>query len=180
MIKKVKEFISGLYTLTSAIIMWIPFHWIRIIFLKITLKKLGGHTSVCRNVDVRAPWRIEIGEYTTINKHVLLDGRGISLIIGNNVDIAQECNIWTAQHDYNNPHYNTIRKTTIIEDYAWIASRCTILPGVKIGYGAVIGAGSIVTKDVPPFTIVAGAPAKEIGKRKGKMNYHLGKRYWFQ
>ena len=69
---------------------------------------------------------------------------------------------------------------TVIEDYVWIASRATILPGVKIGRGAVIASCAVVTKDVPPLAIVAGVPAKIIGWRKNNMDYKLGKGPWFQ
>ena len=67
-----------------------------------------------------------------------------------------------------NDIYTDIKKTNlIIGDEVWIASRAIILPSVnKIGIGAIIGAGSVVTKDIPPFSIVAGNPAKVIGKRK--------------
>lgn len=101
-----------------------------------------------------------------------MEGGGV--IIGNNVDIAQEVNIWTEQHDYNSPDFVSIEKPVVIEDYAWIASRATILPGVTIGRGAVVACGAVVTKDVPPLCIVAGVPAKQIGIRKDVFNYKLG------
>lgn len=173
-----KDFLSGIYTILSAGIMWIPFHFVRISFLHVVMKHLGHRTAICRNVEIRSPYRVSIGNNCSINKHVLLDGRG-GITIGNNVDIAQESNIWSMQHDYNNPDYIAVGKETIIEDYVWIASRCTVLPGVRIGYGAVIGTCSVVTKDVPPLAIVAGVPAKIIGKRENNMKYKLGHRYWF-
>ena len=174
------SFFYGLYTVFSSIIMWLPFHWIRILFIRCLMKRLGHHTAICRNVDIRTPWRIQIGNNTTVNKKVLLDGRGKGLIIGSNVDIAQECNIWSLQHDYNDPDYKAVGSLTIIEDYAWIGARSTILPGVRIGYGAVVGTCSVVTKDVPPYAVVAGSPARIIGDRKPGMRYKLGIRFWFQ
>ena len=174
-----KDFLSGLFSLISSFIMWIPFHLCRIVFLKCVLKHVGNHTAVSRNVEIRSPYRVSIGNNTSINKKVLLDGRGRGIIIGNNVDIAQECNIWTLQHNYNSPDYATESGETVIEDYVWIASRCTILPGVRIGFGSVVATCSVVTKDVPPLSIVAGCPAKIIGKRKNVMQYHLGHRFWF-
>lgn len=134
---------------------------------------------ICRNVDLRSPYRIEIGSNTTINRNCVIDGRG-GCKIGNNVDIAQEVNIWTEQHDYNNPFYAAVTKPVLIEDYAWIASRATVLPGVTIGRGAVVATGSIVTKDVPPLSVVAGVPAKIIGKRENSMKYRCGKKMWFR
>lgn len=98
------------------------------------------------------------------------------LILGNNVDIAQEVNIWSEQHDYNNPSFKATKKSVFIDDYVWIASRVTILPGVHIGRGAVVACGAIVSKDVPPLAIVGGVPAHIIGYRQNIMNYELGNR----
>ena len=101
--------------------------------------------------------------------------------IGANVDIAQETNIWTEQHDYNDPTYKAICKKVVIEDYVWLASRVTVLPGVRIGRGAVIASGAVVTKDVPPLAIVAGVPAKIIGYRKEEaLQYTQNCRAWFR
>lgn len=175
-----KNFISGILSLIWDVFMCIPINTIRILYSKIWLKHLGRNTYIARNVEIRSPYRVTIGNNTNINKNVLLDGRGLGLTIGNNVDIAQEVNIWTLQHDYNSPDYSSEKKETIIEDYVWIASRATLLPGVKIGRGAVVATCAVVTKDVPPLSIVAGIPAKVIGYRKDIMNYKLGYRPWFK
>ena len=160
--------------------MKIPFHCARNVYLNMFLKKRGKHVEICRNVEIRYPKNILIGNFCTINKNVLLDGRGGTITIGNCVDIAQDVKIWTLQHDYNSPSYDAIGGDVIIEDYAWLASNVTILPNIKIGKGAVVGTGAIVTKDVAPYTIVAGVPAKKIGERKKELNYKLGNQRWFQ
>ena len=124
-------------------------------------------------LEFRNPQNISVGNNCVINSNVLLDGRGGKLIIGNNVDIAQETNIWTLEHDVHDDMHSSCGSNVIIKDYVWIASRVTILPGVVIGKGAVVATNSVVTKSVSPMTIVAGIPAKEIGKRKSKLNYTL-------
>ena len=111
---------------------------------------------------------------------LLTDVRRGGVIIGNCVDIAQDVSIWTEQHDYNRPTYAAVSAPVVIEDFVWIASRATILPGVTIGKGAVVACGAIVTHDVSPYTIVAGVPAKEIGKRNSELDYRLGKSIWFK
>jgi Acetyltransferase (isoleucine patch superfamily) len=69
----------------------------------------------------------------------------------------------------------------LIEDYVFIGPRAIILPGVKIGKGAVVAAGAVVTKDVAPFSVVGGVPAKIIGERKIKnLSYKLGRARWFR
>lgn len=122
-----KRFISDCYHLFIAIVMSIPFHRLRIFVLRCFKMKIGKHTAICRNVDIRSPYRIVIGSHSTINKNVVLDGR-VGVTIGDNVDIAQDVHVWSLQHDYNSPSYASIGNSVVIEDYVWIASRVTILP----------------------------------------------------
>ena len=175
-----REFVSGLFHFILHIIMWIPCHPLRRIVCAVVMKKFGFKSAIFRNVDIRSPYRISIGQYTNINQLCVLDGRG-GLTIGDFVDVAQETNIWTEQHDYNSPSYQAISAPVTINDYVWIASRATILPGVTIGRGAVVAAGAVVTKDVPPLAIVGGVPAKVIGYRnEDALKYQLGDRVWFR
>lgn len=177
--KSIRSFFGGLFHFILRFIMWIPFHPFRRIVLKILMHKYDMSSSVFRNVDIRSPYRITIGNNCNINKQCVLDGRG-NLYIGSNVDIAQQTNIWTEQHDYNSSSFAAVRKAVVIEDYVWIASRATILPGVTIHKGAVVAAGSVVTKDVPPFAVVGGVPARVIGHRQQELRYKLGDRFWFE
>ena len=173
------NFISGLYHFIIDIIMWFPCHPLRRLACRMLMKRFDASSAIYRNVDLHSPYRIVVGAHTNINKRCVLDGRGG--IIGNNVDIAQETNIWSEQHDYNSPTYKAVCKEVIIEDYVWLASRVTVLPGVHIGRGAVVASGAVVSKDVPPLAIVARIPAKIIGYRKEEaLQYHLGDRAWFR
>lgn len=174
-----KEFASGLYHFLIQLFMWVPCHIFRKVVCVGVLKQFHWNCGISRNVDLRSPYRISIGKNTIINKNCLIDGRG-GCLIGNNVDIAQDTYIWTEQHDYNSPAYDAVRKCVVVEDYVWIASRATILPGVTIGEGAVVACGSVVTKDVPPYSVVAGIPAKVIGKRTPNLSYKLRYNSWFR
>lgn len=179
MMLHIREFFYGIWMLATGVIMRIPFYAVRHLWLKVFLAHLGKGNAIKRKVEVRIPHRISIGNNNCINHNVLLDGRG-ELFIGNNVDIAQEVNIWTAQHDYNDENYRGVTAKVVIEDYVWIASRATILPGVRIRNGAVIAAGAVVTKDVPENAIVGGIPARIIGYRNCNLKYKLGERIWFE
>lgn len=174
-----RDFVSDSLHFVIQIIMWIPCHPLRRLLCKLLMRNFDMSSSIRRNVDIRSPQRISIGKTCNINKRVILDGRN-GLTIGNNVDIAQDVNIWTEQHDYNSPTFQAVGAPVIIEDYVWLASRSTILPGVTIGRGAVVACGAVVTKDVPALSIVGGVPAKVIGRREDKMNYLLGTRPWFK
>jgi maltose O-acetyltransferase len=86
------------------------------------------------------------------------------LSIGKCVCINDGVKILTASHDVSDPGWSSIAKAIVIEDYVWIATNAIILPGVTLGRGAVVGAGAVVTKDVPPLGIVAGNPARLLDK----------------
>jgi maltose O-acetyltransferase len=158
----------------------IPFHWFRLLLIKINVHKLGHNCSIFRAVEIKIGKNIEIGNNCVINKSVLLDGRGGKLIIGNNVDIGQETIIWTLEHNVNDDYHISNGNNVIIEDYVWIASRVTILPGVIIGRGAVVACNSVVTKNVGSMQIVGGVPAKQIGVRTSKLKYTLRHQPWFE
>ena len=85
--------------------------------------------------------------------------------IGDCVVINDDVKIITGSHDIHSPTYEHVFTPIIVEDHAWIATGAMILKGVKIGRGAVVAAGAVVVKDVRPFTVVGGNPAKEIGTR---------------
>jgi acetyltransferase-like isoleucine patch superfamily enzyme len=151
-----------------------PSRRVRIWYLQHLLKECAVNVSVLMHIYLMNPRGISIGERTVINQHCILDGRVEQLWIGSDVDIGPHTHIWTLQHD---PHATTDHGTKAgsvkIEHHAWIASRVTILPGVTIGVGAVVATGSVVTKDVPALTIVAGIPARQIGTIEREPTYKL-------
>jgi len=161
-------------------LMSFPSHRFRHFLIKKRIAKLGKGNFFRMYLEFRHPKNIQIGSNNSFNQQVLLDGRGGLLKIGNYVDIAQETNIWTLEHDVHDDHHKSVGGQVIIEDYVWIASRVTILPGVTIGKGAVVASNSVVTKDVAPMTIVGGIPAKKIGERKNKLLYNPSKRAPFR
>ena len=115
------------------------------------------------------PYRMKIARHVTLNEWVYLSGFG-GLVIGENTRVGHRTTILTSDHetkDKSRPVYRQKIKSApvIIGRDVYIGCNVTILAGVKIGDGAVIGAGAVVTKDVSAFSIVAGVPAKVIGKR---------------
>ncbi len=88
--------------------------------------------------------------------------------------------IFTGSHDANDPYFSGVFKPVEICDYSWIGAGAIILQGVKIGRGAVVAAGSVVTKDVESGAIVAGIPARKIGRRTGDMRYYCDTSVMFQ
>lgn len=126
------------------------------------------NTGYRTSEEVREYMKQILGKPITIGKGCFIQqcctffGRG-GITIGNDVFIGPKVNLITINHDPNPENRSaTYGRPIVIEDKAWIGINSTILPGVRIGYGAIVGAGSVVTKDVPPMTVVAGNPARFI------------------
>jgi acetyltransferase-like isoleucine patch superfamily enzyme len=107
------------------------------------------------------------------------------VIIGNNVSFGPQVLVWSVNHSFDTPErlpYDDVHilKEVNIEDNVWIGARSTIIPGVRIGEGAVVGMGSVVTKDVPPCAIVGGNPARIIKYRNKDVYYKLKEDKKFQ
>jgi acetyltransferase-like isoleucine patch superfamily enzyme len=109
--------------------------------------------------------KVSIGKGTIINHGCLLYTTG-GLIIGEGVSISAGTWLVTGSHDINDPEFPAFFKPIVIGNHAWIGMRATILAGVTIGEGAIVMAGAMVTRDVPPFAIVGGVPAKVIKQRE--------------
>lgn len=88
------------------------------------------------------------------------------IIIGNYVCINDGVKLLTASHNSQDPFWHHVKAPIIIYDYVWLATNAIVLPGVTIGKGAIVGAGAVVSKNVAPYEIVVGNPAKSIGKRR--------------
>ena len=124
----------------------------------------------CRFLQGR---KVHLGERNVVNFGCLFDGRRYEIRTGSDVSIGPEAAILTLGHDPQSADFADAGGDVIIGDRVWIAFRAIILPGVKIGEGAVVAAGAVVTRDVEPFTIVAGSPARKIGMRERGLRYEL-------
>ncbi len=129
--------------------------------------KVGKKVNIDSDVIFYNMRQSEIGDYSGIGMKSY-----IGLVrIGRHVMIGPELMALSRNHriaDLKKPMREQGRKADrriVIEDDVWIGGRVILLPGISVGRGAVVGAGSVVTKDVPPFSIVAGNPAKIVGKR---------------
>lgn len=167
--KWAKAFITE-YT-TNSLLPLIPFWTIRKGFLKMVKTKIGKKSVIMMSNYIIAPNHLSLGNYTHINRGCTLDARG-NLTIGNNVSISYNVSLMTGGHDVNSSLFQGVYLPIVIEDYVWIGVNSTVLQGVTIGKGAVIAAGSVVTKDVAPYTIVGGIPARKIGERNNNLDYH--------
>ncbi len=153
----------------------IPSHSFRRFVYRIFGIKIGKGSAIHMKARFYDPRNISIGEDTIIGEGAVLDGRA-KLKIGDHVDIATDVMIYNSQHDIEDENFAAEDKPVTIEDYVFIGPRSIILPGVTVGRGAIVAAGAVVSKDVPPNAVVGGVPAKIIGERKLKTySYKLGR-----
>lgn len=166
------SFITALIVdyIPNSILAHIPFWCFRRLYLKTIGVKIGKKSLIMRHNTFISPRGLVIGDATHINQGCILDARG-RLTIGNSVSISHRVSIMTGGHDHQSRHFLGKYKCITIGDYAWIGVEATILQGVNIGKGAVVCAGAVVTKDVEPYSIVGGVPAKKIGTRRQDLEY---------
>lgn len=121
-------------------------------------------------------WRgnaLSIGARSAIGQRCYLDARA-GIRIEADVSISREVCVLTAEHDLESPDFGASLAPVHFGERSWIGTRALVLPGVRIGEGAVVGAGAVVTGDVEPYSVVAGIPAKVLRKRPEPMSYELG------
>jgi maltose O-acetyltransferase len=168
-----------LETFIILILSFIPIGAFRLMIVKLSGVIIGKNTRINMGVRLYDPNNIVIGEDCVVGEGVVLDGRD-KLIIGDHVDIASEVMIYNSQHDINSDKFEAVSSPVAVGDYVFIGPRAILLPGVTVGEGAVIAAGAVVTKDVEPYTIVGGVPAKPIGERNIKnLKYRLTRKTFF-
>jgi acetyltransferase-like isoleucine patch superfamily enzyme len=157
----------------------IPFFLLKNVYLKLTRIEIGKGSFI--HTKVRFTWigRMTIGKDSTINFDCLLDNR-YGIEIGDHVMVGHACKIYTVGHDVDSPTFAARGGKVIINNYAVILPNSLIMPNLKIGEGAVIYPGSVVVKDVEPYTIVGGNPARFIRRRfLDEPTYNLNYSYWF-
>lgn len=133
--------------------------------------RIGRGAVVQASARIWAPWNLEMGPYSCIGENV--DCYSVAPIhIGAYAMVSQHSFLCTASHDPDSPDMTLITSPIVIADYAWVAAGALIGPGVVVGEGAVVGARSGVFRRVPPWTIVAGSPARPIRMRRRAVAEH--------
>ncbi|KAF1054832.1 MAG: Maltose O-acetyltransferase [Stenotrophomonas maltophilia] len=150
----------------------IPSHNVRVAWLRLGGAKIGKGSSVWRGTTVLGVDGITIGDDSVVGWNCLLDGRA-GIIIGDHVTIASESLLIAGGHDIQAPEFWAVASPPIrVGTYAWVATR--VILNAEVGEGAVVASGSVVSRPVPPFTIVGGNPARAIGERARGQTYKVG------
>lgn len=163
--------IHFLVYLTNHVVTHVPSHTLRGAWYRAMGVSIGPDSAIhlgCRLLffgpgQLRRN-RISIGANSIVNRDCVLDCRG-PLTIGDNVSISAEVVILTSSHRWQEPGFLDDLQPVVIEDHAWIGTRATILPGTRVGRGAVVSAGAVRGGDVPAMAVVSGVPARVIGRR---------------
>jgi maltose O-acetyltransferase len=157
----------------------LPFPSARLALYRAAGMKIGKDSNIMMHVNVMAPHGIQIGDNCIIGEHAWIDGRAVrvgegpGLRIGNNVNVGARTVFIPGGHLPDSEDFYGLPEKTVVEDNAWITMNCTVLYGLTVGEGAVVASGSVVNKDVAPYTMVGGVPAKYIKDRSRKLSYKL-------
>lgn len=142
-----------------------PFHSWRSFVLRLFGAKVGIGVHVYPKVKIWAPWNLELGDYSGVANDVNLYSQG-KITIGKKAVISQGAHLCAGTHDYTHPGFPQISKPIHVGDQSWIAAEAFIHPGISIGEGAVIGARSVVNRDMPSWMVCSGHPCIPLKTRK--------------
>lgn len=145
-------------------------HFRRFVYRHVFGVGLGRKTIVHWQARFFHPSGVRIGDYCNIGNNAFLDGRR-DIVIGNYVATGAEVMIYTLQHDIDSPGFDATGGPVVIDDYVYLGPRVIVLPNLRIGEGAAVAAGAVVTRDVAPYTVVGGVPARFIRERTRDLNY---------
>jgi putative colanic acid biosynthesis acetyltransferase WcaF len=144
-----------------------PFHAWRAFLLKLFGAKMGKSCHVYPSVKIWAPWNLEMDDFAGLGDHV--DCYSMAKIsLGRKTLVSQGVFLCTGTHDYESSSFLLYAKPIVIGDEAWVCAESFVGPGVTIGQGAVIGARSVVVKDMPAWRVCAGNPCAPLKPREIK------------
>ncbi|HEX4155916.1 MAG TPA: putative colanic acid biosynthesis acetyltransferase [Acidobacteriaceae bacterium] len=142
-----------------------PFHAWRAALLRLFGAQLGPDCHFYPRSRVWAPWNLHCADHVAAGNGVEIYNPS-PIQLGSHVILSQDSYLCGATHDYNDPAFPLIAFRMRIDPYAWICARASVAPGVHIGEGAVLGLGSVATRDLEPWTVFSGNPAQPIRQRQ--------------
>ena len=162
------RFVRGVWYFISLLVYesgWFPMMGPKRAILRLFGAKVGRGLVIKPRVWIKYPWRLVVGDHCWIGQGAWIDNLA-DVRLGSHVCVSQQVYICTGSHDHQSRTFDLIAKPVEVGDGVWLAARALVLGGIAIGINAVVAAGSVVVKDVPSATIVAGQPARPIGTRQ--------------
>jgi len=141
-----------------------PLHRWRCLILRLFGARLGKNNFIYPSARIWAPWLLETGDVATIAPDVIVYNVG-GVFIGHHAIVSEGSFLCGATHDFNDPDFPLVSKPVAIAPHAWVCARAVVLPGVTCGEGAVLGAAAVASKNLEPWTVYAGNPARPVGQR---------------
>jgi putative colanic acid biosynthesis acetyltransferase WcaF len=141
-----------------------PCHRWRAFLLSCFGAKLGENCHIYGKARIWAPWNLVCEDQATVGDDAIIyNPEHISL--GSHAIVSQQAYLCAATHDYEDPAFPLIAFPISVGSYAWICARATVQPGISVGEGAVLALGSVATRDLEPWTVYAGVPARKVKTR---------------
>lgn len=144
-----------------------PFYAPRRAILRCFGAKVGRKVNMANTANIYFPWNLEIGDWASIGDQAIIYNLG-KVAVGEKATVSQGAHLCAGTHDFTDPSTPLLTPPIRIGSEAWVCADAFVAPGVEVGEGAVVGARAVVVKDVEPWTVVAGNPAKFIKKREMK------------
>jgi len=139
---------------------------LRVALLRSFGARIGEGVVIRSRVNVTFPWRLTLGDHVWLGEETLIISLA-AVTIESNCCISQRAFLCTGSHDFSSPGFNLITRPVTIRAGSWVAAAAFIAPGIEVGQGSMVAAGSVVLNDVPPQVIVRGNPAtvvKQLGQ----------------
>jgi maltose O-acetyltransferase len=152
--------------------------WVRARLLPRFLGHLGADASIQQGFRVTMPEHVRIGAHCNFGQHTFITGGG-GVTIGDWVGFGPDVKVWSVNHRFDDPDtpwqlQGWEYKPVVIEDDVWLGANVFVMPGVTIGRGAIVSAGTVLNKSVPAFAVVAGNPGRVVGWRKRPAEVAVG------
>ena len=141
-----------------------PFFLWRRMLLRIFGARIGSSARIDPSVRIWVPWRLSVGTDAALGAHVVCYNLA-PITIGAHATVSQYTHLCAGSHDITDPHMSLIAQPIIVGEQAWVCANAFVGPGVRVGNGAIVGAASVVMRDVTEWTVVVGNPARYLKDR---------------
>jgi len=143
------------------------FAWRRFV-LRLFGATIGSHVHTYPSTRIYFPWNLTVGDWSALGEEAFIYNLG-PVTLGAKVTISHRAQLCAGTHDYNQAHLPLLKPPIVIKDQVWICADAFVGPGVMVGEGAVVGARAVAMKNVEPWTVVAGNPARVV-KTRARLN----------
>lgn len=142
-----------------------PCHRWRAFLLRCFGAKLGANVKIYPRVSIWAPWNLVCADTVAVADEAIIYNPSV-ITLGSHSIISQQAYLCGATHDYDDPKFALVSLPISIGQYAWVCARASVQAGVRLGEGAILALGSVASRDLEPWTIYGGIPARRIKTRK--------------